>query len=209
MKKMITLLEGFNLNTIQTPEDLNLAFTEIAKQVLFGGHFLIDNELSIYPCDIEFYCHSDKPDAPEWKKDYGMYHTGDLPYFPKCSLFPHNSGIDFRFEDEEEKFRASFLIRGYEFKDPNALLKKDKEGRESHPTYLWEDLFGACRFNGNGLNIQWVDDDLSQGEPETDFRSNLCKYDAPNKPTVPEPGEETMEGREDRVQDTRPWHFKR
>ena len=72
MKQLMPLLEDFNLNSFNSPKALDEALMEIAKRVLFGGHFSIDNQLDVYPCDIEFYCHSDKSDAPKWKKDYGM-----------------------------------------------------------------------------------------------------------------------------------------
>ena len=209
MKQLMPLLEDFNLNSFNSPEALDNALMEIAKRVLFGGHFSIDNQLDVYPCDIEFYCHSDKSDAPKWKKDYGMYHTGDLPYFPKCSLFPHSSGIDFRFEDESEQFRASFLIRGYEFHDANAQKEEEKHGRVNNPTYLWEDLFGSCRFDGQGLNIKWVDEPLEEGTPNVDVRFNLCKYDDHYKPTIPGPNDEPMKGKKNRVQDPKLWRFKR
>ena len=54
------------------------------------------------------------------------------------------------FENEEQNYRASFLIRSYQYEDGGEIIK--------NPTYLWEDFFGYNSIAGNGLTISWVDD---------------------------------------------------
>ena len=72
--------------------------------------------------------------------------------------------------NEREKYRASFLIRGYTYKSlinkdketfTNTTSKKLKEGEidKFKPQYLWEDLFGNASIFGKGLSIIWVDND--------------------------------------------------
>ena len=80
-----------------------------------------------------------------------MYHYGEnVPYFPKAgSLHPHRSGVDVTFENEDKEYRASFLIRAYR--------NGPKGEKETHPTYLREEMFGEASFSGKGLCIKWVD----------------------------------------------------
>ena len=102
-----------------------------------------------------------------------MYHKGTLPYFPMFTLYPNRSGVDVTFENKKQKTRASFLIRGYEYKDvggkpeeieeyvntESSSLKVDTEGNiieHFRPQYLWEDLFGNASID-KSLIIKWVD----------------------------------------------------
>lgn len=176
--------------------------------VFHQGHFEINGDASIYPTDIEFYFHSEVETDPEWMKDYGMYHIGNkasFPYFPPCSIFPHRSGIDIRFEDELKQFRASFLIRSYHYEYPGP----NGTGDSKLPTQLWEDMLGYCSFNrAEGLSIKWVDDTHDSSNvamPKRQERYNLCKYSDINKPVIEVPG--NMKGRKDRVQDNRKRRF--
>lgn len=104
-----------------------------------------------------------------------------VPYFPKeGSLCPHRSGVDYTFENEDEEYRASFLIRGY---------RTSFDGKpEDHPTYLWEDMFGECKCAKGGLKIKWVNEpvDDSLGVHQED-RVRL--------------------NRRDGSKDTKPWRF--
>ena len=132
-------------NTIQEQ------FQIIAEAVLSGGYFLVNKETCIYPEEIEFYLFVEDAPKGSWQKDANMYHKGkDVPYFPKeGSLYPHRSGVDYTFENEDKKYRASFLIRSYRYKAGGEIIK--------NPTYLWEDLFGYNTLGENGLTIRWVD----------------------------------------------------
>ena len=89
------------------------------------------------------------------------------------TLCPNRSGVDVTFENKKQKTRASFLIRGYEYKDvggkpkeiekyvntESSSLKVDTEGNiieHFRPQYLWEDLFGNASID-KSLTIKWVD----------------------------------------------------
>ena len=101
-------------------------FLHCAKRVL-AGYFKVQSR-KIYPTAIELYYHEEGTGR---FKDPIMYHTNDrklaehvdyfvkrgiteLPYFPLGSLNAHTSGIDVTFENSQEQYRASFLIREYE-----------------------------------------------------------------------------------------------
>jgi len=153
---MRTLSEAIKMfhPRVEKAEDIESQFNEIAKAAFYGGYFLVNGKKRIYLTDIEFYLYGEKDDDPDWMRDFNMYHKGkEVPYFPKeGSLYPHRSGVDFTFENEEEKYRASFLIRAY---------KTSIDGDvETHPTYLWEDMFGECTCSEGGLRIIWVDDPI-------------------------------------------------
>ena len=113
---------------------------------------MVNEETRIYPVEIEFYLYVENDPKGKWQQDANMYHKGKgVPYFPKeGSLYPHRSGVDYTFENEEQKYRASFLIRCYQYEVGGEIIRK--------PTYLWEDLFGYNSIAGNGLTIRWVDD---------------------------------------------------
>lgn len=207
MSNLTDTLKAFDGNRASNNEELEAMFKDIAKIVFYQGRFVINDEIEIYPTDIEFYFHSEREDAPEWMKDYGMYHINDsreYPYFHLCSIFPHNSGVDVRFENEHKKFRASFYIRKYEYEFPG-----EKRASSECPTQSWEDIFGQNSFDRpNGYNIKWTEyncapEDIK--EPKIDVRENLCIYDAPYKPRNVEKG--NMKGRAHRLQDERKRRF--
>lgn len=147
---------------------LDKRFMELAKHV-FNGHFDVNGAYEIRPLDIEFYFHQEDG----FVKEPQMYHKGALPYFPMFTLCPNRSGVDVTFENKKQKTRASFLIRGYEYKDvggkpeeieeyvntESSSLKVDTEGNiieHFRPQYLWEDLFGNASID-KSLTIKWVD----------------------------------------------------
>lgn len=132
-------------NTIQDQ------FWSIAEVSLYGGYFIVNEETHVYPVEIEFYLYVEDASIRSWQQDANMYHKGKgVPYFPKeGSLYPHRSGVDYTFENEEQKYRASFLIRSYQYEAGGEII--------NNPTYLWEDLFGYNSIAGKGLTIRWVD----------------------------------------------------
>ena len=141
-------------------------FKKVALAAFYGGYFEINGKTKIYPVDIEFYLYDERAGDEEevqWMKDYNMYHYGEgVPYFPKeGSLHPHRSGVDVTFENEDKQYRASFLIRAYR----NGTDHK----KETHPTYLREEMFGEASFSGKGLNIVWID------APEADSKEPIIK----------------------------------
>ena len=159
-------------------------FNKIAKVVFHGGYFLVNKDVRIYPVEIEFYLHGERTeDKGTWMQDIKMIHKGkkkDVPYFPNTgSFYPHTFGVDVTFENEELEYRASFLIRKYQYQKGGEVVE--------NPTYLWEDLFGYNTFSGSGLVIRWKDESSEAIEPTTAPRLNLKGKDS--KP------------------DLRPWRF--
>lgn len=113
-----------------------------------------------------------------------MYHKGNLPFFPKGTLWPHLSGVDVTFEDDEyQKYRASFLIRGYKYigKDGEEYINGTDD---FHPQHLWEDLFGNASFlRPSGLTIKWQSNIYSEDEPLIQSaRIRMPQYESENEP---------------------------
>ena len=143
-------------------KELANQFKSIAECVFFGGYFLVNQMRRIYPLEIEFYYHEEQEDG---LKDPVMYHTDDrqqkqdlpLPYYELGALNWHISGLDVTFENEQKRYRASFLIRKYqvkEWQDDEWVTLKTKEERS---TYLYEDML----MNGSlfeGFHLQWKDE---------------------------------------------------
>lgn len=132
-------------------------FREIARYLLSGGYFIINKTRKIYLTDIEFYYHEEGSEGKK-VKDPIMYHTYDhekntkfvkennkLPYFPLCSLNTHVSGIDITFENENQQYRASFLIRGY---------KRDGKKKETRSTQIYEDFFMGISLSQD-IILEW------------------------------------------------------
>ena len=181
MKTLSEAIANFHPR-VRKAEDIEVQFEEIAMAAIYGGYFLVNGKKRIYLTDIEFYLYGEKATDPEWMKDFNMYHKGkNVPYFPKeGSLYPHRSGVDYTFENEEEEYRASFLIRGY---------RTSYDGKtESHPTYLWEDMFGECTCADGGIKIEWVND-------PSDERLGVRLEDR------------VRLNRRDGSKDTKPWRF--
>jgi len=133
-------------------------FRKIAETVFWGGYFLVNGKTRIYPVDIEFYLYGERAAEEAWMQDKKMIHRksgkDEVPYFPnKGSLYPHTFGIDVTFENPGLEYRASFLIRSY---------RKDNEPVETHPSYLWEDMFGRSSFSGKGLSVVWIDEESAE-----------------------------------------------
>lgn len=188
MKTLFQLLDEFDGRTAASINDLAEQFRKIARRVLCGGHFLINDGTKIFPLDIEFYYFNEDQDANQELNDFRMYHKGnkkDIPYFPMFTLCPNESGIDVTFEHEEKGFRASFLIRKYRYE---YVYPQKEENDIDKPRYLWEDMFGYHSLRGGGFSVKWVDDEnLIEQEPIQDVRLNL---------------------KEDKgLQDTKPWRF--
>lgn len=175
--------------------ELDKCFMKIAQHV-FNGHFNVNGEYEIQPLDIEFYFHQEEGPV----KESQMYHKGDLPYFPISTLCPNKSGVDVTFENEKQKIRASFLIRGYEYKyvgkEPISIeekeyintkkrnsLRLDTDGyivEDFRPQYLWEDLFGNASIE-KGLVIKWEENsDYYEFKIKASERLNVKAIDGEN-----------------------------
>ena len=188
MNTLYQLLKDFDGTKAKSIDELTQSFGVIAQRVLYGGHFLINDDTEIYPHEIEFYYFNEDSHAPKELNDSKMYHKGKgIPYFPVLSFYPHESGVDVTFENKEKGFRASFLIRKYEYRYNNP----NETGVADNPRHLWEDMFGYHSMNGEGLSIRWIDDpDFQPAEPNTSVRVNLTTM---------------IDGQ--KVQDPKPWRF--
>ena len=159
--------------------ELARQFQDVANGIFFGGCFQINGIRRLYPIEIEFYYHEENPDG---LKDPVMYHTSDrtknenLSYYPLGSLHFHVSGMDVTFENEEKKYRASFLIREYQVADlVDGIWIPRKETNKNRPTYIYEDmLMGISVFSG--INIQWVTEHTTTGGYKTESRVNVAAY---------------------------------
>ena len=171
-------------------------FIPCAKKIL-AGHFEVKYKVGkdvlirkIQPTVLELYYHEEKDGG---FRDPIMYHTDyrkrtekkakgetyfsltgltELPYYPIGSLNPHTSGIDVTFENAQEKYRASFLIREYKVE-----YKKGAERIVKNSTEIYDDLL----LNGIPLDnadwIEWVDDNVEVKAIKRDWRRNVPDYE--------------------------------
>jgi len=156
-------------------------FEKIAKEVFYGGYFLVNDNRKIYPKEIEFYYHEEDEKG---LKDPVMYHTNDrekknIPYFPLGSLNFHISGIDVTFENEQKMYRASFLIRRYSVFTFDGNEWRETKQNEERPTYIYEDMLMNIPIFKN-INIKWVDEQKSIEVSKLDIngvvRTNVAAY---------------------------------
>ena len=159
-------------------DKLNEQFGEIAKELLYGGYFLVEKKRKIYLDDIEFYYHEedeimkcpcdyDIDNPPKGLlKDPIMYHTNDhewniegkeLPYFKLGRFNMHVSGVDVTFESPKQ-YRASFLIRGFHVVDEYGHIHKT----DSHSTHIFDEMFYMGVPLGESIDIQWKDTPLPE-----------------------------------------------
>lgn len=172
-------------------------FTSCAQAIL-SGHFRvtytsggIEQVRKIYPTAIELYYHEEGEGR---FKDPIMYHTDDrkiadhrkkvrkqeylkdrnipeLPYFPMGNLNPHTSGIDITFENPEEKYRASFLIRQYRVEYESGISLD-----VVNSTDIYEDLLVNGISVGDADGMEWIDGKIDC-EVQRRWRRNVPAYD--------------------------------
>ena len=146
---------------------LTEAFAELAPYFLYGGYIRVLNRYRIYIQRVEFYYHSEQPDGI---KDDIVYHRDNyhidakLPYFTPITFHAHASGYDLAFENPDEEYRASVLIRAYEIydEDKKEYLKvgnskfvyTNEPHTNTQSTYLYDILNGF----GDAGSILWTDD---------------------------------------------------
>lgn len=167
----MTLYEHLsNFKRHSSVEELTATFGRLASHFIYGGYIKVNDAYRVYIRTIEFYYHdeSNKPDAI---KDPIMYHRNhtkeeigepyEEPYLPLMSIYMHSSGYDITFENEEQEYRASALIREYSIYDveQKEFLRLTSKGmfRDERVLYLKYYLNG---FSLNGKpSIVWVDDE--------------------------------------------------
>ena len=166
-------------------------FTPCARAILSGDFVVFDVDgkavREIFPTAIELYYHEEKEGG---FKDPIMYHTNDrkktngtsyfakrriskVPYFPLGHMNPHPSGIDITFENPEEQYRASFLIREYKISiDGGAPILIPNS------TDIYDDMLIHGIPIGGPDWIEWVDGN----NPDTlnvvrGWRRNVAQYE--------------------------------
>lgn len=180
-------------------EELTTNFAQLAPHFIYGGYINVNDTYKIYIRTVEFYFH-DEHDTADAIKDPIVYHRNpsqcqyDIPYFPLMSLNAHISGIDITFENEEQRYRASALIREFSVFDikANRFLPLKKDGRDDRSTFLYEYLNGFT-LNGSA-SIKWIDAEHTPTKPLIQStRRGVFEY---------RDGEKTKE------HDKRQWSFK-
>lgn len=196
----MTLFEHLSLFKRPTSEkDLTKAFQELAPHFIYGGYIAVDDAYQIYIRTVEFYFH-DESDAKNAIKDPIVYHRNNRikglnpPYFPLMSLHTHQSGIDITFENEEQQYRASALIREFSVFDrkTHQFLKFNGKERDDRSTFLYDFLNGFSLHEVS--TIVWVDNPHTpQRELKSGTRKNVFVY---------------KEGIKTKEHDKRMWCFK-
>ena len=167
----MTLFEHLsNFKRHSSEKELTVAFEKLAPHFIYGGYIKVNDVYRVYIRTIEFYYH-DERDKPDAIKDPIMYHRNhtkeeiggpyEEPYLPHMSIYMHSSGYDITFENEEQEYRASALIREYSIYDveQKEFLRLTSKGmfRDERVLYLKYYLNG---FSLNGKpSIVWVDDE--------------------------------------------------
>ena len=200
MDALIKILEKFDENrenrvkgedwSSKTIEEKHKAIAEwfrpCAEKILCNGYFLVNGEYIIDLGAIELYYHEEEDGGI---KDYIMYHTNAhsskskvyklnnycFPYFKFGSFNLHQSGVDVTFENEEKKYRASFLIRSYRvLKTEDGLYpENDNTEYDTHSTHIFDDMF----YSGYGnTEIVWIPTDKKVGDVELCPRINVAEY---------------------------------
>lgn len=201
MEELITILRKFEAKKKDWTGTWNAdavaeCFKPCAEKILCNGYFLINDEYIIDLGAIELYYHEEEGDI----KDPIMYHTNEhpskskvfemngnnYPYFNIGSLNLHPSGVDVTFENEEQHYRSSFLIRSYR------VFKKEEEDKvrdvstpfDNHSTHIFDDMFyaGISLYGENKNNIKWVKyDKKCTLDIKQYHRVNVAEYDDNNQ----------------------------
>ena len=162
------LLSGFKRHSSE--EELTEAFAKLAPHFIYGGYIKVNDTYRVYIRSVEFYYHdeSNKPDAIKDAIMYHRNHTSDEieepyeePYLPLMSIYMHSSGYDITFENREQEYRASALIREYSIYDieQKEFISLTSKGalRDERVSYLKYYLNG---FSLEGKpSIVWIDDE--------------------------------------------------
>lgn len=191
-------------------EDLEKSFEELAKYLLYGGHFHCSDRYDLYITSVEFYYHEEIGDNNKRIVDPIMYHRNvkgknAVPYLKVGTIYPHWSGVDITFEDEKSLYRASALIRSYRI----VKLKPEKESDLS--TYVYDYLFDGLSVDKTETTINWVDDNviLSNCKVNAYKRKNvnLFKYNYEKTEDEPSSKHDNEFIKIKNKQDSRRWRF--
>jgi hypothetical protein len=161
-------------------------FMKVAQAAFHSGYFKINGAKEEYKIEItciEFYYE----EIDGKIKDPHKYLKGqDGLDYPIGALCPNESGIDIMFENPQNGFYASFLIRGYKsiYDKPNSkktIVYENKTEKGWRTRDLWYELIGASNMLSSGrFAIEWIDngEDYSNIPPASiDKRINLKEPD--------------------------------
>lgn len=185
-----TLKEALEL--FEPRESLDKQFQELAKYFLYGGYIHVNSDgitkidRKIYIREVEFYFYDETHKLTDKKDESAIkvYHRNNskyyskvpcnpkLPigkethYFKKGSLYLHSSGVDITFENYNNMYRASALIRAFSVEEKvgdkyELLPLYIKDGQDNNidtrSTYIYEYLFeGLSLFDDTNYSIRWV-----------------------------------------------------
>ena len=178
-------------------EKLGDAFRDIAKQLLYGGCFVVYSGdvavRKVYLHTVEFYYHEEEGDL----KDFIVYHKHkrknqkvirEVDYFTPGTLNAHQSGIDITFESAAGRYRASVLIRSFEI-----------GGKvDTRSTFLYDHLFTNVPLP---IRVAWMPE-VQLGPLYQGFRVNVCTY-GPGLDSDGNPAKNV------KCPDRKPWAFSR
>lgn len=169
-------------------------FETLARKMAYGGYIRVRDEYVVFITAVEFYYHEEEgilKDPIVYHRDAMFLVQGEdqkprrmeVPYFPVLTFNSHMSGIDITFENPDQKYRASALIREYVVYDIKAgafielntsnkaskpvleedmksfvgvILHHDHPIPDSRSSYLYYFLNGFSA-KENEYNVQWVD----------------------------------------------------
>ena len=189
MEKLINILKKFYQVRTSKVDNWNeeaiiAAALPLAKEILCNGYFLVNGKYIIDIGAIELYYHEENGSI----KDHVMYHTnehlpkyykydGGYPYFSIGSFNLHTSGVDVAFENEEHKYRASFLIRSYRALTKEADITNSNIEYDPYSTHIYDDMFpsGLLLSTDERTVIEWIEYDKG-GEIEQCPRKNVSMY---------------------------------
>ena len=190
MEKLIEILKQFDQERTKRHGSWNEAalietIRPLAKKILCNGYFLVDGKYIIDLGAIELYYHEEEGDIKDEKmyhinkhlpKNYKemFKHDGGYPYFRIGSFNMHQSGVDITFENQEQKYRASFLIRSYRVLTTTEDLANKDIKYDPYSTHIYDDLFysGLLLSTKERTTIEWVEYDKG-GEIEQMPRKNI------------------------------------
>jgi hypothetical protein len=173
-----------------TEKDIEECFMPVAQQLLYGGYFSVsfDNQQYFIQLGaVELYYHEEDGSI----KDPIMYHTvcrmkntpifkrlNRIPYFEMGAFNLHISGVDITFENEDQKYRASCLIREYRVLETTENPATSTKKYDPCSTHIFDDMFPIGISFGESLHIEWIPfknvDTLPI--PKTGWRKNVAKY---------------------------------
>ena len=213
----------YEFTRAEDENSLTKKFEELASYLIYRGYFHCSERYDLYITSVEFYFHDEKEDRPNRIVDPIMYHRNKkkksnpkeikTPYFKIGTIYPHQSGIDITFENEEKEYRASALIRSFEI-----VLHIDehteRQKEDDRSTYVYEYLFDGLNVDGSP-GLKWIEINNNPSQKPNEYpRKNVHRF----RPIKEVEGTEFKEGvdyisydaeyvKMIKEQDTRRWRF--